>query len=59
MSIFNRRRNQGSEKELPTDGLLSAITLAEAAEPLAVDVKSREALSDALVKRLQRRSQTL
>ena len=44
---------------LPPDGLLNAIALAEAAGPLAVDLKRQEDLSDDLVDLLLRRSQTL
>ena len=44
---------------LPTDGLLEAIALAEAAGPMAVDLKRQEDLSDDLFQRLMRLSQTL
>ena len=43
---------------LPPDYLLNAIALAEAAGPMAVDLKRQEDLSDDLVQRLLLRSQT-
>ncbi len=44
---------------LPPAALLDAIALAEGAGPLPVDLKRREDLSDDLVQRLLRKSQTL
>ncbi len=63
-SILDARFRDHSDLDLlveglPPDGLLEAIALAEAARPLAVDLKRQEDLSDDLVDRLLRRSQTL
>ena len=63
--ILNARFRDHSDLHLlvegfpPPDGLLEAIALAEAAGPLAVGLKRQEDLSDDLVDRLLRHSQTL
>ena len=44
---------------LPPTALLDAIALAEVAGPLPVDLKRREDLSDDLIQRLLRKSQTV
>lgn len=44
---------------LPPDHLLEAIALAEASKQLAVDLKRQENISDDLMQRFLRRSQTL
>ena len=63
-SILDARFRDHSDLDLlveglPPDGLFNAIALAEAAGPLAVDLKRQEDLSDDLVQRLLRKSQTL
>ena len=63
-SVLDQRFRSHSDLALLLDGLpptslLDAIALAEGAGPLPVDLKRHEDLSDDLVERLLRRSQTL
>ncbi len=63
-SVLDDRFRSHSDLDLLVDGLppaalLDAIALAEGAGPLPVDLKRREDLSDDLVQRLLRKSQTL
>lgn len=63
-SVLDQRFRSHSDLDLLVEGLppaalLEAIALAEDAGPLPVDLKRREDLSDDLVERLLRRSQTL
>ena len=63
-SVLDDRFRSHSDLDLLVDGLppaalLDAIALAEDAGPLPVDLKRREDLSDDLVQRLLRKSQTL
>ena len=63
-SILDERFREHSDLDLLVDGLpvsdlLDAITLAEAAGPLRVDLKRREDFSDDLSDRLLRRSRPL
>ena len=63
-SVLDDRFRSHSDLDLLVDGLppaalLDAIALAEGAGPLPVDLKRQDDLSDDLVERLLRRSQTL
>ena len=63
-SVLDDRFRSHSDLDLLVDGLppaalLDAIALAEDAGPLPVDLKRQEDLSDDLVQRLLRKSQTL
>ena len=63
-SVLDDRFRSHSDLDLLLDGLpptslLDAIALAEGAGPLPVDLKRQDDLSDDLVERLLRRSQTL
>ena len=63
-SVLDDRFRSHSDLDLLVDGLppgslLDAIAIAEDAGPLPVDLKRREDLSDDLVQRLLRKSQTV
>ena len=63
-SVLDDRFRSHSDLDMLVDGLppaalLDAIVLAEDAGPLPVDLKRREDLSDDLVQRLLRKSQTV